>query len=148
MNLLPYAQHDHYFPLTRRKNLNFDRSERHLPQIEFIIDSVQLFGKFSRGDVVFGFEIPVCFLWGLLGGVAAFVFELFRAYKDGKKFPVRYSRKGYWIVRFLLVSISGFFVVACGVKTPLLAIHVGAATPLIIEHICLNHGLIQPVAPE
>jgi hypothetical protein len=47
--------------------------------------------------------------------------------------PERYRRPGFWVVRFILALLAGGLAVAHAIDKPLLAINIGAATPLIIQ---------------
>lgn len=78
------------------------------------------------------------FLWGLLGSVAVEVLRAVRVYEDGKRVPARYSRKGFWIARVMLAMIGGAVTVAYNINSPILAFHIGAATPSILESLSKN----------
>jgi hypothetical protein len=49
------------------------------------------------------------------------------------RLPVRYKRVPFYIVRLFLAAVAGGLAVAYGIQNPLLAVHVGAATPLILQ---------------
>jgi hypothetical protein len=73
------------------------------------------------------------FLYGLLGSAAVEVVKVVTIYETGRRFPVRYRKRGFWIVRILLGLVGGVLAIAYGVQSDILAIHVGATTPTIIE---------------
>jgi hypothetical protein len=73
------------------------------------------------------------FLWGLLGSVAVEVVRLIAIYEAGKALPARYRKRGFWIVRTLLALAGGGLAVAYDVQSPILAVHIGASTPIIVE---------------
>jgi hypothetical protein len=74
----------------------------------------------------------VTFLYGVLGSVAVEVIKLLAYYEGGGHLPLRYKRWGFWVVRILLALIGGALAVAYGIKSELVAVHVGASTPAII----------------
>jgi hypothetical protein len=73
------------------------------------------------------------FLFGLLGSAAVEVVEVLAIYKSGRRFPVRYQKTGFWTVRVILGLIGGGLALAYGVQSDILAVHIGATTPIIIE---------------
>ncbi|MDX6574863.1 MAG: hypothetical protein QOE96_816 [Blastocatellia bacterium] len=74
------------------------------------------------------------FLWGVCGSVAVEVITLYQAYHSHKiAIPERYRRKGFWCVRFALSLLAGGLAVAYDIDKPLLALNIGAATPLIFQ---------------
>lgn len=74
------------------------------------------------------------FLWGFGGSAAVEIITLYGHFNDdNKSLPARYCRIGFWIVRLLLAVIAGGLALAYNVKNPILTIHVGAATPLIVQ---------------
>jgi hypothetical protein len=87
------------------------------------------------------------FLCGFLGSCSVEVVNLYHAYSEGRGkyvLPARYRRTGFWIVRFLLALIAGGLAVAYDIDKPLLAVNIGAATPLIIQ--ALGKGLADQVS--
>ena len=73
------------------------------------------------------------FLWGVIGSAAAETVAIFLMMAGSRKLPARYHRPAFWVVRAFLASIAGALAVAYGVDSRLLAFHIGAATPLIIQ---------------
>jgi len=92
------------------------------------------------------------FLYGFAGSFAIEIVTLYQIYtvaletKRKHILPNRYRRAGFWIVRFMLAIIAGGLAVAYEITTPLLAINVGAATPLILQ--ALGRGLLDHPQPE
>jgi hypothetical protein len=73
------------------------------------------------------------FLFGVVGALAVELLKILTYYETGRPFPVRYKRRGFWFARAILVMIGGAVAVAHEVPTAILAIHIGAATPAIIQ---------------
>lgn len=73
------------------------------------------------------------FLLGVFGSVAVEVLHVVSVYEAGKPLPSRYRRPGFWVARSLIALFAGVLAVAYDVRSPILAIHVGASTPIIIE---------------
>ena len=75
------------------------------------------------------------FAWGTAGSVAVEIVALVQAYaRDGEApLPRRYRRVGYWLARAGLAGVAGALTLAYGVETPLLALNIGAATPMIVR---------------
>ena len=71
------------------------------------------------------------FLYGVLGGAAVELVQLSKCQTRGRV-PKRYKDRSYWLVRVLLAAVGGA-VAAVATDTPLLALHVGAATPALID---------------
>jgi hypothetical protein len=72
-------------------------------------------------------------LWGFLGSAAVEVVLLYRYYRKGARLPPRYQSAGFWLIRSLLALMAGGLVVAYGIQAPLLAFHLGACTPLVVQ---------------
>jgi hypothetical protein len=89
-------------------------------------------------------EYPVSnlqqFLWGFLGSLAVEIVQIHCLLDTSRKLPLRYSRPIYWIARLLLALTAGGLAVAYDIETPVLALHVGAATPLIVQALAQNLG--------
>lgn len=51
----------------------------------------------------------------------------------GRPLPDRYWKTVFWVIRLLLAVIGGGLAVAYEIDKPLLAAHIGAATPIIIK---------------
>jgi hypothetical protein len=74
------------------------------------------------------------FLYGACGSAAVEIVNLVAAFSSGRAIPARYRSKGFWFVRFLLVLVGGILAVAYDVHSNILAIHIGASAPLIINN--------------
>lgn len=74
------------------------------------------------------------FLWGVGGSVAVEAVSLYN-YTNSRSglLPKRYKRVAFWMVRMLLAIVAGGLALAYAVQTPIVAIHIGAATPLILQ---------------
>jgi len=81
------------------------------------------------------------FLWGFFGSCAI---EVVNAHNDLSANPLaiteKYCRPAFWTVRILTATVSGLLAVAYGAETPVSAISVGAATPLIITRLIKDHS--------
>ena len=85
------------------------------------------------------------FLWGFVGSLAVEIVKLHFVLGTSRRVPLRYSRPIYWIARVLLALTAGGLAVAYAIETPVLALHVGAATPLIVQALAQNLGkLLAP----
>jgi hypothetical protein len=73
------------------------------------------------------------FLFGLAGSAAVETLRVVIAYERGR-IPARYKKWGFWSVRSLLGAFAGLLAVAYDVQSGILAMHIGAATPAIIEN--------------
>lgn len=80
------------------------------------------------------------FLWGFMGSVAVEIVQIHFLLGVSRKLPLRYSKPIYWIARLLLALTAGSLAVAYDIKTPVLALHVGAATPLIVQALAQHRG--------
>lgn len=80
------------------------------------------------------------FLWGFLGSLAVEIVQIHFLLGSSRKLPLRYSNPNYWVARLLLALTAGSLAVAYDIKTPVLALHVGAATPLIIQALARQVG--------
>lgn len=80
------------------------------------------------------------FLWGFVGSLAVEIVKIHLVLGASRRLPLRYSKPEYWIARFLLALTAGGLAVAYDIKTPVLALHVGAATPLIVQALAQNLG--------
>ena len=80
------------------------------------------------------------FLWGFLGSLAVEIVQIHGLLGASRKLPSRYSRPLYWIARLLLALTAGSLAVAYDIETPVLALHVGAATPLIVQALSQHLG--------
>ena len=74
------------------------------------------------------------FLWGFFGSIAVEVVTLIQYYTGSySQLPKRYKELPFYLVRLLLAVIGGGLVIAYNVDKTILAINIGAATPLIIR---------------
>jgi hypothetical protein len=80
------------------------------------------------------------FLWGFVGSVAVEVVKIHFVLGTSRRLPLRYRKPRYWIARLLLAVTAGGLAVAYDIKSPVLALHVGAATPLIVQALSKNAG--------
>ena len=85
------------------------------------------------------------FLWGFVGSLAVEIVKIHFVLGASRRVPLRYTNPVYWIARLLLALTAGGLAVAYGIETPVLALHVGAATPLIVQALAQNLGkLLAP----
>jgi hypothetical protein len=80
------------------------------------------------------------FLWGLVGSLAVEIVKIHWLYGMARRMPVRYRDPVFWVARCLLALTGGGLAVAYRIETPVLALHLGAATPLIIQALAQNVG--------
>lgn len=73
------------------------------------------------------------FLIGILGSVAVEILDAYKIYVNDSEFPSRYRKVGFYAVRAFLAVLGGFLAHAHGAETALLAFHIGAATPLMLQ---------------
>ena len=73
------------------------------------------------------------FLWGAAGSIAVEVVHLVKRFNSGRPFPKKFKVRWYWVARAMLASVAGLVAVATQFDMPLLALQVGAATPLIVD---------------
>ena len=85
------------------------------------------------------------FLWGFVGSLAVEIVQIHCLLDTSRKLPLRYTKPIYWIARLLLAVTAGGLAVAYDIKTPVLALHVGAATPLIVQALAQNIGNLLAV---
>lgn len=82
------------------------------------------------------------FLFGVMGSVALEVVHFFRATSTGRPLARRYSRVHFWVGRILMALTGGILAIAYSVTSDILAIHIGATAPLIIDN--LSHRPAEP----
>jgi hypothetical protein len=87
----------------------------------------------------------VVFLFGLAGSAAVEALKVVVAYERGR-IPERYKKPGFWCVRSILGGFAGLLAVAYDVQSAILAMHIGAATPAIIENFATKPPL--PAHPQ
>jgi hypothetical protein len=80
------------------------------------------------------------FLWGFVGSLTVEVVRIHGYLSTAGRLPLRYRRPMFWVVRLLLAMTAGGLAIAYGIETPVLALHVGAATPLIVQALAKNFG--------
>lgn len=73
------------------------------------------------------------FFIGILGSVAVEILDAYKVYVADSNFPSRYRKPGFYAVRTFLAVLGGFLAYAHGAQTALLAFHIGAATPLMLQ---------------
>jgi hypothetical protein len=94
-------------------------------------------------------SIKEAFWWGVFGGGCSELLAIFklrqRAMRDWPKWSKMWS---YWVISGVWVFLGGLLVVAylnSDVKlSPILAINLGASTPLIIERVFSQAPPIEP----
>jgi hypothetical protein len=80
------------------------------------------------------------FLWGCAGSLSVEVINLYAAYQGPTiEIPERYKHVGFYVVRAVLTVLAGGLALAYEIDKPLLALNIGAATPLIIQ--ALSQGV-------
>ena len=72
------------------------------------------------------------FICGFFGSCLVEVVTILKYYQTPGRFPVRYSKKGFWFTRMVLAVGGGFFAFAYNPASLLLATHIGVSTPLLI----------------
>lgn len=79
------------------------------------------------------------FVWGFFGSCAAELASAAVITSSEKwKLPDHYFIPSFWIVRALLACIGGGLALAHSAPTPLLCLHIGVATPFIIQAFAKN----------
>jgi hypothetical protein len=73
------------------------------------------------------------FLWGFSGSVAVEVVAILSFYYSTPvRLPARYHKAGFWVTRVILACLAGMLAVGYKIDQRILAINIGAATPLIL----------------
>ncbi len=89
------------------------------------------------------------FLCGFFGSVAIEIAAIHQAYQSltskSPELPFRYKKVGFWITRSILAAIAGGLAVAYEIDKPILAINIGASTPLILN--ALGQGFKNSMTP-
>jgi hypothetical protein len=75
------------------------------------------------------------YIWGAFGSIAMELINILAIFQSGRKFPSRYRRIGFWVVRLLVAAVGGGLAYAYSIDNKILAIHVGAATPFIMQQL-------------
>jgi hypothetical protein len=110
---------------------------------EAVSDSSPFERSFSRSTIFEDPRVESCageadvselqtFLWGCFGSCAVETLLAYRLVISGP-WPPRYRRLRFWVVRVLAAVVAGLLAVAMGSHTPIGALYVGAAAPLILE---------------
>jgi hypothetical protein len=73
------------------------------------------------------------FLYGVLGSAAVEILRLLRGFEKGRPLAKRYKSVGFWALRGSLALVGGFLAVAYDIQNGVLAFHIGATAPLIID---------------
>jgi hypothetical protein len=90
------------------------------------------------------------FLWGSLGSFAIEIVSIVQTYQKLGRAPARYRSFWFWAARTALVGIAGGLSVAFNPASPMVAIYIGVAAPLILERLAstpLNDGTSLPPPP-
>ena len=75
------------------------------------------------------------YIWGSFGSIAIELITTLAIFQSGRKFPSRYRRVWFWVVRLLVTGVGGGLAIAYSIDNKLLAVHIGAATPLIMQQL-------------
>lgn len=73
------------------------------------------------------------FLCGAAGSLAVEVCRICGILERRGYLPARYRKATFWFARLLLAAAGGGLSVAYDVETPILAVNIGAAAPVIIS---------------
>lgn len=74
------------------------------------------------------------FLWGCGGSLAVVIVELNQAVKHGRKrLPTYCFNWRFYVIRLLLAGVGGMLAIAYHIQDPILALNIGATTPLMIQ---------------
>jgi hypothetical protein len=84
---------------------------------------------------------------GFLGSVAVEVANVVRTLEAGKHLAARYRRPTFLIVRLLLAFISGAVALLYKPSSDLLAFHLGAATPAILQMLSTSQPALGETPP-
>ena len=94
-------------------------------------------------------DLLTIFFLGMMGSLLTEVATLSQNLGGG--LPRRYRMVGFWIVRLVLALVAGGLTVALGVQKPLVAVMIGAGTPLILQQLTRGVSEREPeqlVEPE
>ena len=69
---------------------------------------------------------------GAFGSGCVELLYAWKVYQGSGVFPKRYGRVGFWFVRSLLAIAGGIFAYLYQPTSEILAVHIGASTPLLI----------------
>jgi hypothetical protein len=87
------------------------------------------------------------FVFGALGSAMVEIVSILSCFQRGK-FPRRYFKIWFWVTRLLLVISAGIIALAHDVPTKILAIHLGIATPLILQAFAKGPLADEAVEPD
>jgi hypothetical protein len=74
------------------------------------------------------------FLYGVAGSAMVELLRAWRIYETHGRTPARYRRWQFWLARLLMALTDGFLAgLVYGVDTPVVAVHIGATTPAIVD---------------
>jgi hypothetical protein len=83
------------------------------------------------------------FIWGFVGSVGAEIVELVCSLRGGaRRLPRLYSRRVFYLARLLLALMGGGMAVAQRADKPMLAIQIGATTPIILQSFRSRRGKV------
>jgi hypothetical protein len=107
-----------------------------------LVSSNLTFGSATMNAHLNGQMSPLAiFAWGCAGSIAVEVINLYSVYQKAIiEMPERYHRPGFYVVRLPLTLLAGGLALAYDIDKPLLALNIGAATPLLIQ--TLAQGLV------
>jgi len=89
------------------------------------------------------------FFWGCAGSIAVEIITLYSVYQKSKiEIPERYRRVGFYVVRLCLTLLAGGLALAYDIDKPLLALNIGAATPLLIQTFAEGLGASVSGTPQ
>ena len=83
-------------------------------------------------------EAMTVFFWGVGGSMALEALRASEMYRPGNDVHKCYKCIGFWAVRVLVAVAGGALSVAHEIESPLLAVHIGVATPILLR--VLAHG--------
>jgi hypothetical protein len=93
------------------------------------------------------FTGPVIFLCGFGGSIAVEIVLLYRCFQNEPfVVPEKYGKVAFWVIRLFLAMVAGGLAVAYEIHKPLLAVNIGAATPLLIS--AFSEGLRSGFPPR
>lgn len=70
---------------------------------------------------------------GLFGSSIIEAIVILRYYQRLGRLPLYYRKVGFWVVRIVIALAAGILAVLYDPENPLLAVHIGASTPLIVS---------------
>lgn len=70
---------------------------------------------------------------GVFGSVIIEAIVILRYYQRSGRLPRYYRKVGFWVVRTVIALAAGILAVLYNPENPLLAVHIGVSTPLIVS---------------